>query len=193
MNLPLYSYELISSSWNLVLALLIGVAFGFVLERGGLGNARKLVGQFLLTDLTVFKVMFSAILTAMLGLFFLSAAGFLNLQLLELSDSYLLPQLVGGLLLGAGFAIAGYCPGTTLVGMATGKTDALYCFIGLFIGSWIFSLAFSLIESFYSSTQLADDHLSQVLNLQTGSIVFGIIVIAIAAFWLSEKVEVMHE
>ena len=193
MNLPLYPYELISSSWNLVLALVIGVAFGAVLERGGLGNARKLIGQFLLTDLTVFKVMFSAILTAMLGLFFLSAMGLLNVQLIEISDSYLMPQVIGGLLLGAGFAIAGYCPGTTLVGMATGKTDALYCFIGLFVGSWLFSLSFSVIESFYSSTQLTDDHLSQLLNVQTGTIIFAIIVIAIAGFWLSEKIEVIHE
>lgn len=193
MNLPLYPYEIISSSWNLILALVIGVAFGFVLERGGLGNARKLVGQFLLTDLTVFKVMFSAILTAMLGLFFLSAMGLLNLQLIEFSDSYLLPQAIGGLLLGAGFAIAGYCPGTTLVGMATGKTDALYCFIGLFVGSWLFSLIFGVIESFYSSTQLIDDHLSQLLNVQTGTIIFTVIAIAIAGFWLSEKIELSHE
>lgn len=193
MNLPLYSYEIISSSWNLVLALVIGVAFGAVLERGGLGNARKLIGQFLLTDLTVFKVMFSAILTAMLGLFFLSAMGLLNVQLIEISDSYLLPQVIGGLLLGAGFAIAGYCPGTTLVGMATGKTDALYCFIGLFVGSWLFSLSFSVIESLYSSTQLTDDHLSQLLNVQAGTIIFAIIVIAIAGFWLSEKIEMIHE
>jgi len=169
------------------------MAFGFVLERGGLGNAQKLVGQFLLTDLTVFKVMFSAILTAMSGLFFLSATGVLNIQLIEFPDSYLLPQTVGGLLLGAGFAVAGYCPGTTLVGMATGKTDALYCFVGLFAGSWIFSLIFDLIQSFYASTRLIDDHLAQVLNVRTGTVIFTIIVVAIAGFWLSEKAEAIHE
>ena len=193
MNLPLYSYEIISSSWNLVLALIIGIGFGFILERGGLGNARKLIGQFLLTDLTVYKVMFSAIVTAMSGLFFLSATGDLNFQLIEFPDSFLMPQLLGGLILGAGFAIAGYCPGTTLVGMATGKIDAFYCFIGLFVGSWLFSLSYHLIESFYSSTRLTDNHLSQVLNVSTGSIIFAITLIAIAGFWLAEKLEVSHE
>ena len=106
MNLPLYPYELISPALNLLLGLAIGVGFGFVLERGGLGDARKLVGQFLLKDMTVFKVMFTAIVTAMLGLFFLSWFSWINLQLLQISDSYLAPQLIGGLILGAGFGIS---------------------------------------------------------------------------------------
>jgi len=193
MNLPLYPYEIISQSANLLLALVIGVAFGFILERGGLGNARKLVGQFLLKDLTVFKVMFSAILTAMLGLYLLAQLGLFNLDLVAFPDSYWLPQVTAGLLLGAGFAIAGYCPGTTLVGMATGKRDALYCFAGLFLGSWLFSLVFDWIALFYQSGHLAEDHLSQVLNVQSQLIIFAIVVIAIIAFWLAEKIEVAHE
>ena len=189
MNLPLYPYENISDVIYLVAALGIGVAFGFVLERGGLGDAKKLVGQFLLKDLTVFKVMFTAIITAMLGLFFLHATGLYNLQLVEFSDSYILPQVVGGLVLGIGFAIAGYCPGTTVVGIASGKIDALICFVGLFIGSWIFVESFSWIESFYQSTHVEVDYLPQVLSLQTGTLVFLIILVAVAGFAFSEKLE----
>lgn len=193
MNLPLYSYGIISPALNLLLGLAIGVGFGFVLESGGLGDARKLVGQFLLKDMAVFKVMFTAIITAMLGLFFLSWGGWINLQLLQISDSYLAPQLIGGLILGAGFAIAGYCPGTTVVGMASGKIDALYCFVGLFIGSFLFSVSFAWIESFYNSTHLSEGQLSEVLSIQTSTLVFLLILVAVAGFALSEKLESRNE
>ena len=193
MSFPLYPYEMISQVVNLLLGLAIGVGFGFVLESGGLGDARKLVGQFLLKDMAVFKVMFTAIITAMLGLFFLSWVGLINLELLQISDSYLAPQLVGGLILGAGFAIAGYCPGTTVVGMASGKIDALYCFVGLFVGSILFSSSFTWLESFYNSTQLSEGHLSAVLSIQTGVLVFLLILIAVAGFALSEKLESRYE
>jgi len=193
MNLPLYPYEMISQAVNLLLGLAIGMGFGFVMESGGLGDARKLVGQFLLTDMAVFKVMFTAIITAMLGLFFLSWGGWINLQLLQISDSYLAPQLVGGLILGAGFAIAGYCPGTTVVGMASGKIDALYCFAGLFIGSFLFSANYAWIESFYSSTHLSEDYLPEALSIQTSTLVFLLILVAVAGFALSEKLESRNE
>ena len=193
MNFPLYPYEMISQTVNLLLGLAIGVGFGFVLESGGLGDARKLAGQFLLKDMAVFKVMFTAIITAMLGLFFLSWGGLINLELLQISDSYLAPQLVGGLILGAGFAIAGYCPGTTVVGMASGKIDAFYCFGGLFVGSILFSSSFTWLESFYNSTQLSEGHLSAVLSIQTGALIFLLVLIAVAGFALSEKLESRYE
>lgn len=193
MNFPLYPYEMISQTVNLLLGLAIGVGFGFALESGGLGDARKLVGQFLLKDMAVFKVMFTAIITAMLGLFFFSWGGLINLELLQISDSYLAPQLVGGLILGAGFAIAGYCPGTAVVGMASGKIDALYCFGGLFVGSILFSLSFTWLESFYNSTQLSEGHLSAVLSIQTGALIFLLILIAVAGFALSEKLESRYQ
>ena len=193
MNFPLYPYEMISQAVNLLLGLALGVGFGFVLESGGLGDARKLVGQFLLKDMAVFKVMFTAIITAMLGLFFLSWGGLINLELLQISDSYLAPQLVGGLILGAGFAIAGYCPGTAVVGMASGKIDAFYCFVGLFVGSLLFSSSFKWLESFYTSTRLSEGHLSVVLSIQTGALIFLVILIAVVGFALSEKLESRYQ
>jgi len=189
MNMPLYSYELLSQNAHLILALLIGIAFGFVLERGGLGNAQKLIGQFLLKDFVVFKVMFTAIVTAMVGLFFLSVFGVINLQLISFPDSYLSAQIIGGLLLGMGFAIAGYCPGTTVVGMATGKADALLCFVGLFAGTWIFVLGFAGLESLYQANHLTTDRLPELLSLSFGTVVLLIIAVAIAAFYVSVKIE----
>jgi len=103
----------------LAAAVIIGIAFGWTLERAGLGSAPKLAGQFYLTDFTVFKVMFSAIVTAMLGAFWLSRLGVLDLSRVYVPETYLLPQLAGGLLFGVGFVVACLCPGTSCVAAAS--------------------------------------------------------------------------
>ncbi len=187
MILPLFSYEHISPTTNLWLALLLGMAFGFVLERGGLGHAKKLVGQFLLRDFTVFKVMFTAIITAMLGLFYLRYFGLLNPQLIALPDSYLLAQLLGGLLLGAGFALSGYCPGTSLVGMATGKLDALLCFVGLFVGTWLFILLYAWLEPLYNHSHWGAITLDELWSWQPGTVVAVVVLLAVGVFCGLEK------
>ena len=189
MNLPLYSYEQLSSVSYLLVALFIGIGFGYVLEKGGLGNAKKLIAQFLLKDLAVFKVMFSAIVTALIGVYILSASGYLTINLIAISDSYLLPQLAGGLLLGIGFAISGYCPGTTIVGMASGKIDALFSFIGLFLGTLLFAFVYDLIETFYYSTKIELNTLPQLFSLEFGTMVLIVTGLAIAAFYIAEQIE----
>ena len=193
MNFPLYSYDLISLESHLIAALVIGCLFGFILERGGLGNAKKLIGQFTLKDMTVFKVMFSAIVTAMFGLYFFNHFGLIKMELISFNDSYLLPQALGGFLLGVGFVVAGYCPGTSVVAMATGKLDALSCFIGLFIGAWIFVLAYEFITPLYFSGHLVNDNLTDVFALQETMVMLAITVIAIACFYFSEKLELVNE
>src|SRR5512140_2088155 len=111
MTFPFESLANGSRELGLVVAVLIGVGFGFVLERAGFGRATKLAAQFYLHDMTVFKVMFSAIVTAMLGLVIASGLGLANL--FEISQSiaswtWIWPMLVGGLLLGVGFIVSGY-------------------------------------------------------------------------------------
>lgn len=108
MTAPLMSSGVLDASYALPVALLIGIAFGFFLERAGFGSARKLVAQFYLTDLAVFRVMFTAIVTAMVGLVVLNRVGFLDLAEIPLVGTYLAPMVVGGLVLGAGFVIGGY-------------------------------------------------------------------------------------
>jgi hypothetical protein len=92
----------------LVAGLGLGVAFGFFLERGGLGDPRKLLGLFYLDDFTMLKVMFTAIAGAAAGIGALSAIGAVELGFLAVQPTYLWPALVGGLVLGAGFALGGY-------------------------------------------------------------------------------------
>ena len=170
-------------------ALLIGIAFGFALERAGLGNARKLAGQFYGTDLTVFKVMFSAILTAMLGAFWLGRFGWIDLAQVDVPDTYLLPQLAGGLIFGAGFVIAGLCPGTSCVAAATGRGDGLAAVIGMFAGVMLTGLAFAPLRSFYNSTARGSLTLPDLLQLPYGVVILAVVVIALAGFRAAEWIE----
>src|SRR5687767_8057821 len=123
MSAPFFELGAFGEGTSLLFAMLIGIAFGWVLERSGMGSARKLAGQFYLRDLTVFKVMFTAIVTAMLGVFWLGWLGFVDISRIYVPETFILPQLVGGLIFGAGFAIAGLCPGTSCVSAATGRAD----------------------------------------------------------------------
>src|SRR6476469_9840586 len=122
---PFYELGRFGDGMSFVIAVLLGIAFGWFLERGGMGNARKLSGQFYLTDLSVLKLMFSAIVTAMLGLFWLSWAGLLDLSRVYVPETFIAPQLVGGLVFGVGFATGGLCPGTSCVAAATGRGDGM--------------------------------------------------------------------
>jgi uncharacterized membrane protein YedE/YeeE len=174
---------------SLSVAFAIGVAFGWTLERAGLGSARKLVGQFYLTDLTVFKVMFSAIVTAMLGLFWLSRVGIVDLSLIYVPDTFLLPQAVGGLIFGAGFALAGLCPGTSCVAAATGRGDGAMVVIGMFTGVLMTGLTFGPLQAFYERDARGPLTLPQLLHVPYGTLVLLVVLIAIAGFIIAERVE----
>lgn len=171
---------------------LIGIAFGFFLERGGLGNGRKLTAQFYLTDLTVFKVMFTAILTALLGLFWLGQAGVIDLSLILLSPTYLLPQVVGGLLFGAGFVIGGYCPGTSCVAAATGKLDALAVFGGMMTGILLYGEIYPSIRGFAESTSMGRISLPDFLSIRPGVLVAAVTLVALGGFALASRIEKGH-
>ena len=175
---------------DLFVATLVGVAFGFALERAGLGNARKLAGQFLLRDFTVIKVMFTAILTAMLGLYWLGRLGVVDTSFLYVPETYLPPQIAGGLLFGAGFAVAGLCPGTSCVSAATGRGDGLAAVAGLFSGVLLTGLLFAPLQSFYESGSRGALTLPRLLGLPQGVVVFLVVAIALSLFAVVERFEV---
>ncbi len=189
MMAPLFKYDLFGDEFSLIVAVLIGFAFGFFLERAGFGSARKLTAQFYLTDLAVFKVMFTAIVTAMLGAFYLSWMGFLDLSLVYLSTTYLAPQLLGGVLLGFGFVVGGYCPGTSVVGMATGRVDALVYGVGLMAGIVVFGEAYPYIEGFVYSTDMGAITLPQLFGVPYGLVMLVIVLIALLGFWAAPSIE----
>jgi uncharacterized membrane protein YedE/YeeE len=165
-----------------MIALAIGIAFGFALERSGLGSARRLAGQFYGTDLTVFRVLFTAIVTAMLGAFWLARLGILDLARVYVPETYLLPQLAGGLVFGAGFVVAGLCPGTSCVAAATGRGDGMAVVAGMFAGVAGTGLAFAPLRPFYESTARGALTLPQLLHVPYGIVVAAVVAIALAGF-----------
>ena len=192
MNAPFYKYGLFGDTTSLVVAFVIGIGFGYVLERGGFGSARKLAAQFYLTDLTVFKVMFTAIITAMVGLVSLAAIGLVDLSLVDVSPTYILPQTIGGLVFGVGFVMGGYCPGTSCVAASTGRLDAVVHLFGMIAGILLFGELFSLFEGFYYSTPMGRVTFPQLLHLPDGLLVFVVVLLAIVGFVIAERVEKNH-
>jgi uncharacterized protein len=188
---PLYDTGALGAGGGLAVALGIGLAFGFFLERAGLGSARKLSAQFQLTDFTVLKVMFTAIVTASLGIFWLSRFGALDLARVYVPETYLIPQLVGGAVFGAGFVIAGLCPGTACVSAATGRGDGVAVVGGLLLGILAYGAMHPVVERFASSTPRGTFTLPELLGASHGVTVLILVVVALAAFrgaeWLESR------
>jgi len=194
MNAPFFKFGFFGDEVSLIVAFVIGIGFGFFLERAGFGSARKLCAQFYFTDLAVFKVMFTAIITAMVGIFWLSWIGFVDLSLVYVSPTFILPQTVGGLILGVGFVVGGYCPGTSCVAAATGKMDAFVYLGGIIAGIFAFGELFPFLSAFYDSTPMGQLTIPQYFNLSYGLVVFLVVLMAIGGFaggsWLEKKMAV---
>ena len=189
LNAPFLRFGLFGDDASLLVAFAIGIGFGFFLERAGFGSARKLAAQFYLTDLTVFKVMFTAIVTAMLGIFWLSWLGFVDYTLVSVPATYLLPQIIGGLIFGIGFVVGGYCPGTACIASSTGKLDGGIHLLGMITGIVLFGEVFPWLEGFYYSTAFGTFTLAQAFGLSHGAVVFLIVIAALGGFLLAERIE----
>ena len=189
MMAPFYKFGGFGDEVSLIVAFIIGIGFGFVLENAGFSSARKLSAQFYLRDLAVLKVMFTAIITAMVGLFLLSVVGFVDLSLVYMVPTYVVPQIVGGLLLGVGFVIGGYCPGTSVVSAGIGRIDAITYLIGVCLGIFVFGEAFPVIGEWSHSTALGKVTLPGILGISYGIVVFAVVVMAVVAFVFAEIAE----
>jgi rhodanese-related sulfurtransferase len=179
---------------GLVVALVIGFAFGFVLERAGFGRSTKLAAQFYLRDMTVFKVMFSAIVTAMLGLVIASSLGFASLREISggiASWTYYWPMLAAGLLLGVGFIISGYCPGTSVVAAGSGNVDGIVTVGGVVAGTFLYSelMRIPSFAAFHTSGEAGALYLYDLLGIAPQLLAAIVAVAALAAFIGAEKVE----
>jgi len=187
---PLEVISTIKEGYSLIIAFVIGIGFGFFLERGGFGNSRKLALQFYFRDMTVFKVMFTAIITAMTGLILFNRFGWLDLNMIYINPAYLWPGIVGGLIMGVGFVIGGYCPGTSFVGLATLKIDAVFYLIGAFFGVFVFGEIAPSIYGFFTSGFLGESlTLPKALGVSTGVVGFLVILMALGGFWGVEALE----
>ena len=189
--LPLAKVYGFSPAIEVLLAVLLGAGFGFVLEQGGLANPKVLAGQWYGYNFAVLRVLFTAIVVAMLGLFGLHYLGVLDFELVYVNPTYLWPQLVGGLLFGFGFVVGQHCPGTAAVACATGNWDAIGYIAGFLGGAVAFAFAQPLFNGFYESSFMGRALLSNALGLPPGVTVLLVVVMAVGAFalthWLDKK------
>lgn len=186
---PLSVNELISDNTNLFLAFLIGIGFGFVLEQSGFSSSRKLAGVFYGYDTVVLKVFFTAAITGMLGLLFFSLFGWIDLNLVYVNPTYITSCIVGGVIMGAGFIMGGFCPGTSFCAASIGKLDAMVFIGGLFLGVFIFGWGYNLWHGMYMAKFLGFPKISTVLGLNDGIFAFLLIVVALTMFWVAEWAE----
>ena len=187
MSAPLIAESALGAS--LAAAVALGAGFGFALERAGLGSARKLVGQFYGRDFTVMKVMFSALVVAMLGVFWLSRFGLLDLHAVYVPLTYLWPQLFGGLLFGAGLVVAGLCPGTACVAAASGRVDGVFVLCGFFAGMVGIGVLLGDFADFFESGAHGAWTLPELTGLPYGAVVAAVVILALAAFAFAEWFE----
>lgn len=186
---PLVVNEIITPETNLLIAFFIGIGFGFVLESNGFSSSRRLAGMFYGYDATVLKVFFTAAITGMLGLLFLSLFGQLDLSLIYINPTFLWSAIGGGIIMGAGFILGGYCPGTSFCAAAIGKLDAMAFIGGIFLGIFIFAEGYPLWEGFYKAKNLGSPLLNDLFGWSRGMMTFIIILVALAMFRVGEWAE----
>jgi len=175
--------------WTYVVFGVIGFAFGFVLEMAGFGNSKKLAAQFYFKEMTVFKVFFGAIVTAMVLLFLSSAIGILNFDLVYVPETYLWSGLLGGTIMGVGFIIGGFCPGTSVVSASTFKLDGVFFLLGALFGVFAFGETEKYFDSFFNNGYYGRLTLPDVFHLPTGVVVLLVVFMALFMFWGGEKLE----
>ena len=178
-----------SNEFSLVIALIAGIGFGFTLEQAGFSSTKKLVGLFYGYDFTVLKVFFTAGVTAMIGVLLLGHWGMLDLSLIYINPTFLWSALVGGAIMGLGFIIGGFCPGTSVCAAAIGKLDALAFVFGGMIGVFAFAEGYPLFQDIF----VAENWGPVLINEQLGmsKLVFAVLLSAIAfgAFYATGRIE----
>lgn len=182
---PLIPLGIIPEQWNNVIAVLIGMAFGFIMEGSGFSSSRKIVGLFYGYDFTVLKVFFTATVTAAIGILYFSYLGWIDFSLLHIHPTYLTGAIVGGLIMGVGFVTGGFCPGTSFCGVAIGKIDAIVYTIGLLAGIFIFSEAYSIFETIYNGNYLGEITITDFFGISPYLFVFFFTLAAIAIFFVT--------
>jgi len=185
---PLIPNELIPHEWNNIIALIIGIAFGYVLEASGFSSSRKLAGVFYGYDFVVLKVFFTAAIVSIIGLLYMDYLGYIAIEQLYVHPTYIWGAIIGGLIMGLGFVTGGFCPGTSLCGVAVGKIDAMVYVVGIMIGVFIFSELYTFFEPIYNGYFQGNITLMDSLGVSPYWFILFFTIIGIAAFAISDMV-----
>jgi rhodanese-related sulfurtransferase/uncharacterized membrane protein YedE/YeeE len=181
--------DIISGELNFIVALVIGILFGVILEQAGFSTSKKLVGLFYGYDFTVLRVFFTAGFVAMIGVIILDHFGLLDINLIYINPAYIGPAVVGGIIMGLGFVIGGFCPGTSICASAIGKIDAMYFVAGTVLGILLFAEGYPLWEGFFKSGYIGAPRMFESLGISQSLFAFLLTAIALASFWIASIVE----
>jgi len=181
--------EYISAELNLILAFVIGMGFGFILEQAGFSSTKKLAGLFYGYDFTVLKVFFTAGITAMLGVLLLGQLGLLDLSIIYVNPTFLWSAIVGGLIMGLGFIIGGFCPGTSVCALAIGKIDAFAFVFGSLLGVLIFAEAYPWLEGLYLAEAWGPVLVYEALGTDATTFALLLTLVALTAFAITARIQ----
>jgi hypothetical protein len=174
---------------DLLVAFLIGIGFGFALEQAGFSSSRKLAGMFYGYDTTVLKVFFTAAIVALVGSQFLSYFGLLDLNKVFVNEYYVTASIVGGIIMGAGFIMGGFCPGTGVCAVSIGKIDALFYVLGGLTGAFLFAETYPFIQGMAEANYKGPVKINEVFGLSPGMFTLLLIAAASMMFWIAEWAE----
>ncbi|MFP4288439.1 MAG: YeeE/YedE thiosulfate transporter family protein [Bacteroidales bacterium] len=186
---PFIPEGLVNPQLNLFFALILGIGFGYTLEQAGFSSARKLAGLFYGYDFVVLRVFFTAGITAMTGLLFLNYMGWVDMSLVYINPFYVRSAVLGGAIMGLGFILGGYCPGTSIVAATVGKIDAMLFIAGAFVGIFIFGHYYPNWESFYNGYFVGTPFVYESLGISRSWFAFLMVMMAVTAFFVTQKIE----
>jgi hypothetical protein len=182
---PLTYFGEISTEWNYVIALFIGMAFGYIMESSGFSSSRKLVGVFYGYDFAVIRVFITATLVATIGLLYMGYFGWVDYEVLFVHPTFVYSAAIGGVIMGFGFITGGFCPGTSLCAVAIGKLDGWVFTGALFLGILVYSWVFPLLEPWYDAGDMGHIKINEWLGVSEGWFVFGFSIVAVAIFYVT--------
>jgi uncharacterized protein len=186
---PLLPFGIIGDEFNYIVALIIGFFFGYILEQSGFSTSKKLVGVFYGYDFVVLRVFFTAAITAVVGLLLMDYWGAIDISYLYVNPTFVGPAIVGGVIMGLGFILGGFCPGTSVVAAAVGKIDAMIFIFGSFIGIFLFGEFYPMFKDFYYSGDLGGIFVYDSLGISRPLFAAALIVMAIGAFIVTTMIE----
>ncbi len=186
---PFYKLGILTEPGMILVAIVAGIAFGYILVSVGMGNARKISAVFYGEDWSVMKIMFTAVVTTMLLTYTAFYLGMLDIDLIQLANVNLSAVIIGGLVFGVGMAIGGYCPGTSIAAAMNRKIDAFIFIGGFFAGVWVYAVNYPLISKYLFSENLGKLTLSDIFGLSYGVVALIVVGIALITFYFLEKYE----
>ena len=186
---PLIPQGFVNPDLNLLFAFVIGLGFGYVLENAGFSSSRKLAGVFYGYDFVVLRVFFTAAITAMTGILLFNYMGWIDYGMLYINPTFLWSAIIGGIIMGFGFIMGGFCPGTSLVAAIIGRIDAIFFVAGMLIGIFFFGHFYDAFESIYLGNNLGGVFVFESLGMGREWFALMLILVALTAFVVTQKIE----